>query len=934
MAELLDRLKAALADRYEIEREIGRGGMAIVYLALDLKHNRKVAVKVLHPDLAATLGADRFLREIEIAAKLTHPHIMSLYDSGEAAGLLYYVMPYVEEETLRDRLTREIQLPVEDALRIGREIADALSYAHSLGVIHRDIKPENVLFEAGHAVIADFGIARAVAEAGAGRLTDVGIAVGTPAYMSPEQAAGARDLDGRSDIYSLGCVLYEMLGGDPPFTGSTPQAILARKSAEAAPSLRVVRDTVPDGLETVVMRALARAPADRFSTAAQLVEALSTARSTSSLQTLPTRRRRFSRLVIAVAAAVLLISAGAVVALYSSNEIGFDKRDWILITDVQNTTGDSVFNRSLNTALTVGLQQSQYVNVFPRTRIAETLQRMQREDVGPIDEALGREIALRENVRVLMVPSIDRVDSVYVLAIRIVDPTTGEDLKARSARATGTAEVLPALDNLARRLRRDLGESLLAITRRGVELGQATTPSLEALQVWSEADWHWGQRRYDEGIALFQRAIQLDSNFAMAHSDLGGAYYYLDDRTNGEHHFNKALSLSDRVTERERLWIQAEIQNWKDNREAAIEAYNIFLNRYPDDLDAWFRLGYARMLQRQSLEAIDAFERVAEIDSGNAAAYINLATSYHQLGRRADAVPYYLKAFQFNPEWLTSGNLNHEFGFNYVEMGDLESAQEVFEHMLPETDTQRALGHRSLGLLKMYVGKYGDAREHFRQGAVIQQALGASLSELRTRLYLAVAYWANGTTGAFREELARVRALSSPASIAPDWLAYTGKTHARSGLVEEAEQLLADAVARLDEENPTDRAAVALLRGEVALARGNTADAIDHFQTAHALRDDNYYLESLAYAHYVAADFEAAKAQYQTMVSDPDLGWEAQEPWILAHYQLGRIHQEQGDVDQALEYYRRFLDIWQDGDDDLVALIDARRRVAELSGTR
>jgi serine/threonine protein kinase len=248
--------------------------MATVYLAEDLKHHREVAVKVLRAELAAALGPQRFLREIEISARLHHPHILPLYDSGEAEGFLFYVMPYVEGKSLRDRLTRERQLPLDDALQIAREVADALSFAHHGGVVHRDIKPENILLESGHAVVADFGIAKAISAAGGEKLTETGIAVGTPAYMSPEQAFGEEHLDGRSDIYALGCVLYEMLGGDPPFTGSSAQAILARKVVDQIPSLRTVRETVPFTVERAVRKALARVPADRFATATQFAEAL------------------------------------------------------------------------------------------------------------------------------------------------------------------------------------------------------------------------------------------------------------------------------------------------------------------------------------------------------------------------------------------------------------------------------------------------------------------------------------------------------------------------------------------------------------------------------------------------------------------------------------------------------------------------------------
>jgi len=269
------RLGQALADRYRIERELGAGGMATVYLAQDLRHDREVAIKVLHPDLGAALGGDRFLSEIKTTAKLQHPHILPLLDSGTADSLLFYVMPYVRGQTLRTRLTRERQLPLEDALRISREVADALGAAHGLGIIHRDIKPENILLQGGHALVADFGIALAVQHAGGQRMTQTGLSLGTPQYMSPEQAMGERTIDARSDIYALGAVTYEMLAGDPPFTGSSVQAIIAKVLSEKPTPLSTLRDTVPPGVEGAVLKALAKLPADRFTSATEFAAALS-----------------------------------------------------------------------------------------------------------------------------------------------------------------------------------------------------------------------------------------------------------------------------------------------------------------------------------------------------------------------------------------------------------------------------------------------------------------------------------------------------------------------------------------------------------------------------------------------------------------------------------------------------------------------------------
>ena len=312
-----ERLQGRLADRYSVERELGKGGMATVFLAKDIRHDRDVAIKVLHPELSASIGAERFEREIKLSAKLQHPHILGLIDSGEADGLLYYVMPFVKGEALRDRLDREGQLPIEDAIQIALETADALGYAHAHGIIHRDIKPENILLSGGHALVADFGIARAATEAGAQKLTQTGMAVGTPVYMAPEQSVG--DAVGpTSDLYSLGCVLYEMLAGEPPFTAKNPQALMARHAMEAVPSIRIVRNTVPEEVEDTIFAAMAKVPADRPQNAAQFAEMLgmplgATASRRANIRTTASRR----------------VPTGAVRAYQA---LPWWKRTWVLAT--------------------------------------------------------------------------------------------------------------------------------------------------------------------------------------------------------------------------------------------------------------------------------------------------------------------------------------------------------------------------------------------------------------------------------------------------------------------------------------------------------------------------------------------------------------------------------------------------------------------------
>ena len=469
MPDLLAVLRDALADRYAVERKLGRGGMATVFLAEDLKHRRPVAIKVLHPELAAAVGADRFLREIEIAARLQHPHILPLYDSGTAAGFLYYVMPYVEGESLRDRLEREKQLSLEDTLRIAGEVAGALAYAHSHGVVHRDIKPENVMLSGGTVVVADFGIARAVTAAGdEHQLTQTGTVIGTPAYMSPEQATGSAEIDGRSDQYSLACVVYEMLVGEPPFTGPTAQAVMARHSLDLVSPPSIVRASIPDAVEDALLRALAKTPADRFPTAALFAEALAR----PSAATGPMRRATRATPVtmrwlglppsVAVGLGVVVVAAGAWLARSASHrgspgmaEGGLDPRHIaVLYFEDLSPKGDlGHLADGLTEALIEALRRVPTLDVVSKNGVAP----YRRADV-PRDS-----IARALNVGTLVQGSVEEAGDRYRVSARLIEGASGADFR-RVSFEQPAGNLLVIRDSLAQRvaefLRERLGEEI------------------------------------------------------------------------------------------------------------------------------------------------------------------------------------------------------------------------------------------------------------------------------------------------------------------------------------------------------------------------------------------------------------------------------------------------------------------------------------------
>ena len=668
MSDLQSSLHDALADRYIVERELGRGGMAHVFLAHDVKHDRSVAIKVLRSELAAALGADRFLREIHLAAKLHHPHILPLYDSGAAAGFLYYVMPYVEGESLRDRLQRETQLPLEDALQITREVADALSYAHSHDVVHRDIKPENILFESGHAVVADFGIARAITEAGGEQLTATGLAVGTPAYMSPEQASGNHKIDGRSDVYSLACVLYEMLAGDPPYTGPTAQAILARRLTDPVPPLRTLRATVPVGVEQAIGKALAKVPADRFATAGAFVAALTAP---------PVWRPR----------------APSVAVLPFLN----------LSADPDN----EYFADGITEDVITHLSKIRALKVISRTSVMEFKRR----------EQSFKEIGARLEVATLLEGSVRRAGDRVRIVAQLIDAETDRHLWAETYDRHLT-DIFQIQTDVALRIAAALRAELSPDEQTRIR--SEPTSDLQAYQLYLQGRHcllRYTEEGMRKGIEYLEQAIARDPGYALAYAGVANAYTELGetgaltpdqayarakeaaanalrlDPGLGEAHcavgYLKALCDFD--------WTGAEVE------------FKRALELSPSSADTYDLYGRLCSALERYDEAIVMQQRAQELDP--LAHRVDVATALLRAGRYDEAAQAATRAIEFDPHY---DRAHATLGWARLKKGMTDEGLAELEHAVA-LSPGNTLWLAQLGQALALVGKVDKAREVLRQ---------------------------------------------------------------------------------------------------------------------------------------------------------------------------------------------------------------------------
>ncbi len=966
---------------YQILSRLGAGGMGEVYLARDTRLDRIVALKILPADV----GADqdhmrRFVQEAKAASAINHPNVATVYDIGEGDGISFIVMEYVEGQTLAARMHGR-PLDFVEIVAICLQVAQALCEAHARGITHRDIKPANLMLTPrGQVKVLDFGLAkitRPQEQALAGDLksiatTAAGIIMGTVQYMSPEQVLG-RDVDHRSDIFSLGIVLYQMATGALPFAGASAGETMDRILHAQPEAVPHDNEKALGELERIVLKCLEKKREWRYQSARELLEDLSdlqrdSGSGVSMVERVTPQRRSQNRTQLATGSADIEMSRTSTKLLHGEGwpgllktvglrswvlgltalaatcvvvlvflilgnrpTLSFSPRDWILITDFDNQTANPLFDRALDTAFTVSLEQSSHANVFPRARIGNALKRMGKNADERINEETGREICIRENIRGLISCSISRFGQQYALSARLIDPHNGDTVRSYMERALNQDNILQALDAITTRIRRDLGESLNSISASNRQLPQVTTASLEALKLYTDGVAAWNKGQHQQAVKLYESALKYDPDFAKAHASLGSAYssFVFNERMKGKEHLEKAIQLSARTTDRERLSIEIEYHHGLGHFAEAAQLYDMYLKTYPDD--SRIRSGFGNLLMRngQPEEAIRQYKEVIRIAPDSANAYINIATSYVESGKSRDALIYYAKAFDLEPSWITQGNLNHEYGFALLSANDEAKAREVLTLALATPIRPAAL--RSLALLELYHGEYRAAGGRLAEAILLNESAKVPLSKARNHLFMSIVHEGEGNRVGLLTELDKAAKCLDGLGVEASWICSVGIGYARSGARGKAARILEAAKQQIDRKNPNQSMHLHLLEGEIELAKGNRDRAIELFKLADLARHTPLTVESLARGYTGAGKTDQAIEAYETLIGmrGRSLGWEAQQLWVSAQYHLAKAYLSRGEKDKASKLVDGLLGLWKEADPELPLLKEARRMRSE-----
>ncbi len=963
MNNLQEQLQGALGDAYRLERELGGGGMSRVFVATETALNRKVVIKFLAPELAAGVSADRFRREIQLAARLHHPHIVPLLAAGEVKlegdqTLLYYTMPLVDGESLRARLARDGKLQPSEALRIFREVTDALAYAHGQGVVHRDIKPDNILLSGGHAEVADFGVAKALSSANstdpALTATSIGMVIGTPAYMSPEQVTGDPNVGPLADIYSLGVTVHEMLGGKAPFTGPTAQSVLAAHLTQEAPSLDTLRSDLPPALAPLVRRCLAKDPAGRPVSASDLLRQLEqvvqpTPQPGTLASAIPTKPHRRWMSIGAGAAVAAIVLAG----LWFAGVLGprslvaegkFTSRDAVMLARV-DVVGDSALSGALTEALRIDLGQSGVLTLVPTSQVRNALTMMRRPVESEPNAEVAREVAVRTGAKAVVVGRAEPVAGQYVVTLRLISAETGDDLAAFRESATGQNELLPALDRVSKELRRRIGESLRNV-RASPPMEQVTTSSMAALQKYSQATSAFERTDYDRAIALLNEAVAMDTTFAMAWRKLGVAIGNKGNRARAVEPLRRAFAHRDRLTETERYLTEGSYYSSVEyDIPKAIAAYRSVLDANPMEPTANNNLALMLDIRGQYADGAALMSNnVRDTMSGlGPGGYRNSVFAWLSAGRVDSARATLAAGFVRYPDDLSLKA--SQALLDYVE-GKRSDAQALA--LAVGGDARTAGPLRSLMLvgaarIPALEGQLRAASDLARQGLAFEATQDRPFDYYRAAGLLAeVEAMRGGDAGRGRALLdSTVSHGPFKASLAAERpYAELAVRYARLGDAARARALLAEEASALDSlelRGAASSRAAAL--GEIAMVEGRPTEAIAQFRAGFAADASCLpcFAGEMSRAFDAAGAPDSAAAWGERYLASTSrfrnaVDWRELPPLLV---RLGDINAEKGDRAKAAEYYQKYIDLRREADPVLQPQVaEVKKKLASVAGEK
>lgn len=915
---------------YRILEKVGAGGMGVVYLARDEQLERDVAVKVLPSGTLTDEAARRhFRKEATSLAKLNHPHIETVYDFGTQDGVDFLVMEYVPGKTLAERLSGGT-LSEKEIIKLAIQIASGLEEAHDRGIVHRDLKPANIAITAkGYAKILDFGLAqllRPVDEGTTEILSDSQAAAGTLPYMPPEQLKGER-VDGRADIYTVGAVLYEMATGLRAFREELTSRLIDAILHQSVVPLRALNPRISTELENIILKCLDKDPDRRYQSAKELLVDLRRVQVGSSIAPtppLPHPRGAWKRIAYASTAALALA-----VVLVASNVAGwrdrlfgrplatrvFANQNWILIADPENLTEQQFFDKTLREGLTIALQQSRYLNVFSQARLFDTLSRMKMKDVTRVDEALGREICQRENVQVLLASSVRASGGRFQITVRALDPATDHLLFAESEQFTRKEELFDRVDVLARRMRKDLGESLAGIKSRSLPLAQVTTRSLEALQLYSRATDAMAQGELDKAQPLLVTALELDPDFAMAHRRLARLYYSAGNREKELEHLARAYNLRSTVTDREQRLIEASYYSVQGQYEKAVESLALLVNLYPDDPDVQYELALAYLYSGDAADAEKYLRQVLKLNPYSTPAYDYLVRVLARRNENAQAIEVYRQAQTLG---LQSPSLHWGLGLALLGEGKGSEASDEFKRMQEAGKMYQNIGRLYLARAAIYEGKLAAATEQLRADIPRDQTQASKSAELLRRYLLARIFVEQGAIASAHHELELILNSGEPEALQAEDLRRTGTLYARLGEVQLAQKVLHKLeLLELNLATSFNKSCLHNLSGEIALAQRRLRQAVELFSTATTEYPQFASREGLARAYQAQHDWDRAVAGWQQVLGDRGEILQDSSPadWVVAHLELGRVYDRLGDLTKARSEYEEFFRIWQSADE-------------------